>query len=93
MFGKFGQGFGTGSFDAGAIEWHRMSFSCFWMPVTNLNEVSASESFPWSKASNCADDVHGTGVVGILANDYLGSWASPRRAVRPHRNLRALTRE
>jgi hypothetical protein len=72
-FGEFAQGFGIDWFDAGAIEWHRVSFSGLWMPVTNINEVSASESFPCPKPGNTTHNVHGTGVVGILTDDYLGS--------------------
>lgn len=51
-FGEFAQGFGADWFDAGAIEWHRVSFAGLWVPVTNINEVSASKSFPWPKAGN-----------------------------------------
>lgn len=43
------------------------------MPVANINEVSASESFPWPKAGYSTHNVNGTVVVGILTDDYLGS--------------------
>jgi hypothetical protein len=72
-FGEFAQGFGADWFDAGDIEWHRVSFAGLWVPVININEVSASESFPWPKPSNGTHNVHGTGVVGILTDDYFGS--------------------
>jgi hypothetical protein len=37
----------------------------FGMLVANINQISASEAFPWSKVDDDAHDVHGSGMMRI----------------------------
>jgi len=37
----------------------------FGMLVANINQISASEAFPWSKADDDTHDVHGSGMMRI----------------------------